>query len=77
MADKKGDPDFCRSQTRRAQTEARVAIITNNYQGGRSLSKGLESKRQELRWVMFAHNLRILSRKLLAERAAREERLAA
>ena len=77
LAEKKTDPDFCRSQTRRAQTEARVAIITNNYQRGRSLSKGLESQRQELRWVMLAHNLRILSRRLLAERAAREERLAA
>jgi hypothetical protein len=77
LAEKKTDPDFCRSQTRRAQTEARVAIITNNYQRGRSLSKGLESQRQELRWVMLAHNLRILSRRLLAERAAREKRLAA
>jgi hypothetical protein len=77
LAEKKSDPDFCRSQTRRAQTEARVAIITNNYLRERSLSKGLESQRQELRWVMLAHNLRILSRRLLAERAAREERMAA
>ena len=43
------------------------------YQRGRSLSKGLESQRQELRWVMLAHNLRILSRKLIAERKARED----
>ena len=77
LAEKKQDPEFRKSQTRRAQTEARVAIIANNYQRGRSLSKGLESQRQELRWVMLAHNLRILARKLLAERAAREERLAA
>lgn len=77
LAEKKSDPDFRRSQTRRAQTEARVAIITNNYQRGRSLSKGIESQRQELRWVMLAHNLRILARKLLAERAAREDRQAA
>lgn len=74
LAEKKTEPDFRKSQTRRAQTEARVAIITNNYQNGRSLSKGLESQRQELRWVMLAHNLRILSRRLLAERAARERR---
>lgn len=74
MADKKTDPDFRRSQTRRAQTEARVAIITNTYQRGRSLSKGLDSQRQELRWVMLAHNLRILSRKLIAEQQAREKR---
>lgn len=77
LAEKKQDPEFRKSQTRRAQTEARVAIITNNYQRGRSLSKGLESQRQELRWVMLAHNLRILSRKLLAERAPREKARAA
>jgi hypothetical protein len=77
LAEKKADPDFRKSQTRRAQTEVRVAIITNNYQRGRSLSKGLESQRQELRWVMLAHNLRILSRRLLAERTARERSLAA
>lgn len=73
LEEKKSDPEFMRSQTRRAQTEARVAIITNAYQRGRSLSKGLESQRQELRWVMLAHNLRILSRKLIAERKARED----
>ena len=50
-----------------------MAIITNAYQRGRNLSKGLESQRQELRWVMLAHNLRILSRKLIAERKARED----
>jgi hypothetical protein len=73
LAEKKGDPGFMRSQTRRAQTEARVAIITNSYQRGRSLSKGLGSQRQELRWVMLAHNLRLLARQLNAERAAREK----
>jgi IS5 family transposase len=74
MAEKKNDPEFRSSQTRRAQTEARIAIITNNYQRGRSLSKGLDSQRQELRWVMLAHNLRLLSRKLIAEAQAREKR---
>lgn len=74
LAEKMKDPDFRTSQTRRAQTEARVAIITNNYQRGRSLSKGLDSQRQELRWVMLAHNLRILSRKLIAEEREREKR---
>jgi len=72
LAEKKEDSDFSLSQTRRAQTEARIAILTNSYQRGRSLSKGFTSQRQELRWIMLAHNLRILSRKLLAERKARE-----
>jgi hypothetical protein len=74
LAEKMKDPEFRKSQTRRAQTEARIAIITNNYQRGRSLSKGLDSQRQELRWVMLAHNLRILSRKLIAEEREREKR---
>jgi len=77
LEEKKADPEFMRSQTRRAQTEARIAIITNTYQRGRSLSKGLDSQRQELRWVMLAHNLRVLARALIAERKAREESLAA
>jgi len=73
LSEKKKDPAFSRSQTRRAQTEARIAIITNSYQKSRSLSKGLQSQRQELHWVMLAHNLRLLSRQLIAERSAREK----
>jgi len=71
---KKNDPEFGESQTRRSQTEGRIAILTNNYQKGRSLSKGLESQRQELRWVMLGHNLRKLAQMLIAERNARNAR---
>jgi len=46
--EKRKDPEFKKSQKRRAQTEARIAILTNNYQRGRSLSKGIESQRMEL-----------------------------
>ena len=62
---------FKESQKRRAQTEARIAILTNNYQRGRSLSKGIDSQRMELHWVMLAHNLRVLAQKRLAEEKAR------
>lgn len=72
---KKSDPEFSQSQTRRSQTEGRIAILTKNYQKGRSLSKGLDSQRQELRWVMLSHNLRKLARMLIAERDAREKAL--
>jgi hypothetical protein len=72
LREKLKDPAFAASQKRRAQTEARIGIITNNYQPGRSLSKGLDSRRQELRWIMLAHNLRGLARKRLREQAARE-----
>ncbi|MFT6180802.1 MAG: hypothetical protein ACJAQT_003698 [Akkermansiaceae bacterium] len=55
LREKLKDPAFAASQKRRAQTEARIGMITNNYQPGRSLSKGLDSRRQELRWIMLAH----------------------
>ena len=53
-------------------TLTRIAIVTNDYQPGRSLSKGLASRRQELRWIMLSHNLRILARKRRREQARRE-----
>lgn len=72
---KKKEPGFIESfresQKRRAQTEARIAILTNNYQKGRSLSKGIKSQRMELHWVMLAHNLRVLARKRISEEQAR------
>ena len=69
--EKRKELGFKESQKRRAQTEARIAIVTNNYQKGRSLSKGIESQRMELHWVMLAHNLRVLARKRLAEELTR------
>ena len=69
--EKRKDPEFKKSQKRRAQTEARIAIITNNYQRGRSLSKGIDSQRMELGWVMLAHNLRLLAQNRIAEEQAR------
>ncbi len=72
--EKRKDPKFKKSQKRRAQTEARIAIVTNNYQQGRSLSKGIESQRMELHWVMLAHNLRVLARIRLAEEFTRSRK---
>ncbi len=72
--EKKEDIEFRNSQKRRASTEARIAILTNNYQRGRSLSKGIESQRVELDWVMLTHNLRVFSRMRKAEEYGRQER---
>jgi hypothetical protein len=71
---KEQDVGFLRSQKRRAQTEARIAIITNIYQRGRSLSKGISSQRLELDWVMLAHNLRTLARMRLREEQRRRQK---
>ena len=72
--EKKQDLAFLDSQKRRSSTEARIAILTNNYQRGRSLSKGIESQRVELDWVMLTHNLRVFSRLRKAEEHLRAER---
>jgi len=64
--------EFKSNQKRRAQTEARIAILTNCYQRGRSLSKGITSQRQELDWVMIAHNLRKLARMRMRESEQRK-----
>ncbi len=74
FAEQMTDAEFCESQRRRAQTEGRVGIIKNVFMSGRSLSKGLESRRQELCWIMLSHNLRVLACKRIAEKQAREER---
>jgi len=68
------DCDFRESQQRRAQTEGRVGIIKNVFMSGRSLSKGMDSRRQELSWIMLSHNLRVLACKRIAEKQAREIR---
>lgn len=73
MNKKKQDISFRDSQKRRSSTEARIAILTNNYQRGRSLSKGMKSQRVELDWVMLTHNLRVFSRLRRAEVTAREK----
>lgn len=66
------DAQFRDSQKRRAQTEGRVGIIKNAYMPGRSLSKGLNSRRQELAWIMLAHNLGKLANRRITEREERE-----
>lgn len=68
------DAGFRESQQRRAQTEGRVGIVKNVFMDGRSLSKGMDSRRQELSWIVLSHNLRVLACKRIAEKQARESR---
>ena len=53
------EPDFCRWQTRRAGTEARIAIVKNH--GGFWRAKGLK-RRLAVGWSVLAHNLAWISR---------------
>ncbi len=51
------DERFRQMQTRRAATEARVAILTNNYVGTPLRSKGFKNRSTRIEWCILAHNL--------------------
>jgi IS5 family transposase len=51
------DGRFARMQTRRASTEARIAILTNNYVGSPLRSKGFVNRKIRIEWCILAHNL--------------------
>ena len=68
------DIEYRASQKRRAQTEGRIGILKNVYLSGRSLSKGLESRRQEMSWIILAHNLNKLAKKRIAEEKMRGDK---
>ena len=53
---------YQRLQTRRAQTEARIAIMTNDFAGTPMLSKGFERREREMSWHILTHNLWLLAR---------------
>lgn len=56
------EPAFCEQQRRRSQTEARIAIIKNNFLDGRLSTKGHGNHEIEIAWVVLAHNLWVLAR---------------
>lgn len=51
------DDRFGQMQTRRASTEARVAILTNQYVGAPLRSKGFKNRKTRIEWCILAHNL--------------------
>jgi len=53
---------FQQLQTRRAQTEARIAIMTNDFAGTPMLSKGFERRERKMSWHILTHNLWVLAR---------------
>lgn len=71
------DPRFRRLQTRRGSTEARVAILTNDYVGTPLRSKGFKNRSARIVWCVLAHNLWKLAAMAAARRReAREARAA-
>jgi len=56
------DEDFRNNQTRRAQTEARIAIITRNFTGNPAQKWGYTNKQRFCAWAILTHNLWVLAR---------------
>jgi len=73
LADAFADPDFRAAQKRRAQTEARIAILKNGFIGDRLAGKGFEHQLIEVTWYILAHNLWVIGR--VARQAARKRSL--
>ena len=48
--------------SRRAQTEARVAILKNGFLDGAPLAKGFERRQLQVAWAVLSHNLWVLAR---------------
>ena len=70
------EPDFCRWQTRRAGTEARIAIVKNHGGGRVWRAKGLKHRRLAVGWSVLAHNLAWISRKVRKERVEAQAKAA-
>ncbi len=70
------EPDFCRWQTRRGGTEARIAIVKNHGCGRVWRAKGLKHRRVAVGWSVLAHNLAWISRKVRLEQLAAQAKAA-
>lgn len=53
---------FTDCQRRRAQTEARVGILKNNFLSGQPRARGYDRRAAAVDWAVLAHNLRIIAR---------------
>lgn len=56
------DELFTDCQRRRAQTEARVGILKNNFLSGQPRARGYERRAAAVDWAVLAHNLRVIAR---------------
>lgn len=57
-----GNKEFRAHQTRRAQTEARIAIIMHGFLGNPARKWGYANKARHCAWAILAHNLWVLAR---------------
>ncbi|MBF0198695.1 MAG: transposase [Planctomycetes bacterium] len=59
---KLGDHKFAEMTKRRAQTEARIGILKNNFLGKKLSTKGYENQSRQVAWAVLSHNLWVLAR---------------
>jgi len=62
--------EFVRLQTRRAQTEPRLAIFKNGFLGRPLRSKGFAHRENRVAWAVLTHNLWVIARLPMAEEQA-------
>lgn len=56
------EAEFAQLQQRRSQTEARISIFKNGFQGSPLLSQGHGNQQREVAWSVLAHNLWVIAR---------------
>lgn len=76
LRQRRKDPQFARSQKRRAGTEARIAILKNNGGGRPCRAKGFDNRARAVGWGVLAHNLWWIARTIRGAKS-KEEDLAA
>ena len=62
LKERMGDSTFRNIQKRRAQTEARIGILKNDFLGRPLRSKGFEHREKAVAWAILAHNVWLLAR---------------
>jgi hypothetical protein len=69
----KTEPELGVHLKRRASTEARVAILTNEFLGEPSRAKGFANRTLAVGWAVFTHNLWVIARQPQRKVEAEEE----
>ena len=65
--------DFVRLQKRRANTEARISILKNNYIGKTLRSKGFKHRKRRVGLSILTHNLWLMASIAVENRRAEED----
>ena len=75
LGEKLKNDNFCRLQTRRGATEARIGIFKNVYLGKPLRSQGFQNRKIRIEWCILSHNLCKLSSMAAQRRAEIEEEI--